>query len=538
MAPPRVLMLGWEFPPFVTGGLGTACHGLTKALTARGCEITFALPRAIASTHSSHVQILAPAADVEPSTTPWVAPPPAAILPSSTVEQELLQLGQQDAAERAERERGLRAGTPPRIDILRLAAANRGAYGRPSQYEVPLRSREELSAALATLGTRAALDETAELEEFLESLTPEEFARVVQEHAGDPSTAAALETVAMQSAIPEAAHRDRSDHDSNIGGYEGDLILAAERYAQFAVRAAQRIPFDVIHAHDWLTYPAGISLARLTGKPLVVHVHATEFDRSGDVVNQAVYNIERRGMHAAVRVIAVSMLTRNLLVNRYGVPQDKIDVVYNGVDLEPATYGIKRIERSERIVLYFGRITMQKGPEYFVRAAKRVLEVEGNVRFVVAGTGDQAASMISMAAAMGIGGKVTFTGFLRGRDIQRMFSMADLYVMPSVSEPFGIAPLEALGHRVPVIISRNSGVAEVLTHALKVNFWDVDDMANKIVAVLRHPPLRSELRDRGWFEVRGISWDGAAKHCMDTYARAIDTIARTRRCVAPRTLRA
>jgi glycosyltransferase involved in cell wall biosynthesis len=226
-------------------------------------------------------------------------------------------------------------------------------------------------------------------------------------------------------------------------------------------------------------------------------------------------------MHAAARVIAVSMLTKNLCTNRYGVPAEKIDVVYNGVDLDPAQAGIKRIERHERIVLYFGRITMQKGPEFFVRAAKRVLEVMDDVRFVVAGSGDQAQRMIELAAQLGIGGRMTFTGFLRGRDISRVFSMADLYVMPSVSEPFGIAPLEAMGHRVPVIISRNSGVSEILMHALKVDFWDVDDIANKIVAVLRHPPLQRALQDHGEFEVRGIGWDGAARRCVDSYVQAI-----------------
>lgn len=331
-------------------------------------------------------------------------------------------------------------------------------------------------------------------------------------------------------AIPEAeGSTDDGAHGIPAAGtdpYGGDLMIASERYARFCLRAARGLPFDVIHAHDWITYPAGMALARLTGRPLVVHVHATEFDRSGDHVNEAVYSIERRGMHAAVRVITVSMLTRNVCVNRYGVPPEKIDVIYNGVDIEPTAYGIRRIERNEKIVLYFGRITMQKGPEYFVRAAKRVLDVMPDVRFIVAGNGDQATRMIEMAAQMGIGPRMTFTGFLRGRDIPRVFAMADVYVMPSVSEPFGIAPLEAMGHRVPVIISRNSGVSEILTHALKVDFWDVDDMASKIVAVLRYPPLRNSLRDHGLFEVRGITWDGAARRCLSSYARAVGAVTR------------
>ena len=259
----------------------------------------------------------------------------------------------------------------------------------------------------------------------------------------------------------------------------------------------------------------------MSGKPLVVHVHSTEFDRSGEHVNQPIYNIERRGMHGAVRVITVSMLTRNLCVNRYGVNPDKIDVVYNGVDLDPKAAGIEPLKQTEKVVLYFGRITMQKGPEYFIAAAKRVLEVMDGVKFVVAGNGDQAQRMIEMAATMGIGNKVLFTGFLRGRDIARVFSMADLYVMPSVSEPFGIAPLEAMSHNVPVLISKSSGVSEVLMHALKVDFWDIEDMADKIIAVLRHPPLSRQLVEHGNFEIRGINWDGAATRTIRCYERAI-----------------
>ena len=279
--------------------------------------------------------------------------------------------------------------------------------------------------------------------------------------------------------------------------------------------------FDVIHAHDWLTYPAGMALAGVTGKPLIAHVHATEFDRAGEHVNQGVYDIERMGMHAADRVIAVSLLTKKVCITRYGVPEQKVEVVYNGVeqdDVQPREGA--RIESDDKIVLFLGRITMQKGPEYFIRAAKRVLEKVENVKFVVAGSGDMALRMIDEAAHLGIGHKVLFTGFLRGRDVERVYKMADCYVMPSVSEPFGIAPLEAMLHDVPVIISKQSGVAEVLTHALKVDFWDTDEMANKIVAVLRHAPLSKTLRAHAPFELRRLTWDGAAEKCVKVYERA------------------
>ena len=504
-------MLGWEFPPFITGGLGTACHGLTRGLTNAGCDITFALPRSIDPSHSSHVRLLSPTSEIVDSST-WVSPP------EGTITESTIATGESEVTEVIERARLrtelLQRGTPERIKILDLPSLMQSAYASGG-----VRSR--------VIGYARTVLES--IDPTTASLDDQQFEDYIERYTRTVESTMFPDAIAVHRALPEAGVPSSSNNHSQqvIGGYDGDLILASERYAHFCVRAAKHLDFDVIHAHDWLTYPAGIALARLTGRPLVVHVHATEFDRSGDHVNQPVYNIERRGMHAAVRVLAVSMLTRNLLVNRYGVPADKIDVVYNGVDLEPSAYGIKRIERSERIVLYFGRITMQKGPEYFVRAAKRVLEVEKNVRFVVAGSGDQAATMIEMAAAMGIGGRMTFTGFLRGKDIQRVFALADLYVMPSVSEPFGIAPLEAMGHRVPVIISRNSGVSEVLTHALKVNFWDVDEIANKIVAVLRHPPLRAELRDRGLFEVRGITWDGAATRCLESYRKAIAVVGKT-----------
>jgi glycosyltransferase involved in cell wall biosynthesis len=253
----------------------------------------------------------------------------------------------------------------------------------------------------------------------------------------------------------------------------------------------------------------------------VVHVHSTEFDRAGSGANQRVYDIERRGMHAALRVIAVSNLTRNICVSRYGVDPGKVDVVWNGIDSASAqVVEGEGIRSKDKIVLFLGRITMQKGPEYFIRAAKRVLEKVQDVKFVVAGSGDMAVRMIEEAASLGIGHKVLFTGFLRGSQVDRVFQMADCYVMPSVSEPFGIAPLEAMRNDVPVIISKQSGVSEVLTHALKVDFWDIDQIANKIVAVLRHPPLGETLREHGAFEVRKLTWDGAATKCVESYKGA------------------
>jgi glycosyltransferase involved in cell wall biosynthesis len=306
--------------------------------------------------------------------------------------------------------------------------------------------------------------------------------------------------------------------------YGGDLYSEVERYARLVTNVARTEQFDLIHAHDWMTYPAGIAASAITGKPLVVHVHSTEFDRSGEHVNQRIYDIERQGMHAATRIIAVSHLTQKIIASRYGVPDSQVEVVYNAIDTDgkrfcdqlPAAIG-----RDEKIVLFLGRITMQKGPEYFLAAAKRVLEVMDDVRFLMAGSGDMIRRTIELAAEMGIGHKVLFTGFLRGEDVDRAFRMADIYVMPSVSEPFGIAPLEALSHDVPVIISKQSGVAEILTHVLKVDFWDINEMANKIIAVLRHPPLHAALREHGSFEIRKLSWRDSASRCMDVYRKTL-----------------
>jgi glycosyltransferase involved in cell wall biosynthesis len=336
-----------------------------------------------------------------------------------------------------------------------------------------------------------------------------------------PEPAAADVSTPVQQNQPPIADAHPPAPPPQSTDYGGDIMTDVRRFAAFALQAAETRTFDVIHAHDWMTYPAGLAVARRTGRPLVVHVHSTEFDRSGEQVNQRVYDIERRGMHGAIRVITVSRLTRNIVTRRYGVNPDKVTVVYNGVAIDPIAIGAKPIGRREKIVLYFGRITRQKGPEYFIRAAARVLQVEPNVRFIVAGSGDLYRRCIELAAELGIGQHFLFTGFLRGADIDKIFAMADLFVMPSVSEPFGIAPLEAMGHDVPVLISKSSGASEVITHALKVDFWDTEAMADKIVAVLRHPPLGQTLRRHGVIDIRRLTWDDAAARCERVYVDVV-----------------
>lgn len=490
----HVLMLGWEFPPFIAGGLGTACHGLTKAMSRRGLEVTFVLPKAIDRSEATHVNLLSPA-------------------------------GLAPAARRAVPNGGARAATESSQVPAAGPAASPQAGAPASQ-----RQHSQSETVQPIEGVRFIPIEAGFVSPYQRTADEGPVGRWVIRRGkrtflaeGDAKEPDDVDAPDDPAGLPR--RRTLRDHASFLppppptgAGYDGDLMQQVERFAYFCATATRGLKFDVIHAHDWMTYPAGLFIARMTGKPLVVHVHSTEFDRSGVHVNQRIYDIERRGMHGAMRVVAVSQLTKNVIMRRYSVPDAKVTVVYNGVDIEP-TQGehVTGIQSKDKIVLYFGRITYQKGPEYFIHAAKRVLEYMPDVKFVVAGSGDQAARMIELAAQLGIGHKVLFTGFLRGRDIKRVFALADLYVMPSVSEPFGIAPLEAMAHQVPALISKSSGVSEVLSHALKVDFWDTDDMANKIIAVLRHPPLHQTLQEHGAFEVRKITWDGAAQRCDRIY---------------------
>jgi len=356
--------------------------------------------------------------------------------------------------------------------------------------------------------------------------TPEQYDQTIKDLIKQKISKDRLEQLGGLEGLDKwfAAETQALEH---ISQYSGDMYMEVHRYAAAAVRLSFQEEFDVVHAHDWMTYPAGIAVSAVSGKPLIVHVHSTEFDRSGENVNQMIYDLERRGMHAASRIITVSHLTRNIIISRYGVVGEKVEVIYNGVDRngdESIPYNKLGIRSDEKIVLFLGRITMQKGPEYFLMAARKVLEEMENVKFVMAGTGDMMGRIIEMAANMGIGNKVLFTGFLRGEDVRKVYEMADLYVMPSVSEPFGIAPLEALNYDVPVLISKQSGVAEVLTHVLKVDFWDIGEMANKIIAVLKYPPLQLTLREHGNFEVRKLRWSDAARKCLKVYSETMQHV--------------
>jgi len=422
-------MFGWEFPPHITGGLGTACFGLTRGLAKKDIEVIFVVPKAFGDEDKSSIRLVA-AEDIDVSHT------------------------QTDLEEFWHK-----------IHYLEISS------------------------------------------NIVPYVDPEEFQKLIEQSEREKTT------------VNEFTSTRRFKFS---GKYGVNLMEEVTRYALIASSLATNHEFDVIHAHDWLTYPAGIAAKMISGKPLVIHVHATEFDRSGENVNPSVFAIERRGMEVADRIITVSNLTRNIVITKYGIPEDKVITVHNAVDFSNGEeFQEYKKNLPEQIVTFLGRVTYQKGPDYFVEAANKVLKKNQNVRFVMAGSGDMLNRMIRRVAELGISHKFHFTGFLKGTDVNRMFQLSDVYVMPSVSEPFGISPLEAMRSNVPVIISKQSGVAEVLKYALKIDFWDIDAMADSIYGLLNYKALSNFFIKYGQEEVNNLKWENAADGVKGVYESII-----------------
>lgn len=312
--------------------------------------------------------------------------------------------------------------------------------------------------------------------------------------------------------------------------YNPGLFGEVIRYAQKAKKIASAENYDLIHAHDWLSFPAGLAAKQTSKKPLVVHVHSTEFDRTGgDYLDGRIYQIEKQGLEGADRVVAVSNFTKQKIVKHYGIDQDKISVVHNGIDCrETPVLGGQPFPlkgRNRKVVLFIGRLTIQKGPDYFLKAAKKILDYRSDVFFVMAGSGDMQHQLIEEAVSLGIIDNFLFTGFIRGEEWNKAYQMADLFVMPSVSEPFGLTPLESLVQGTPVLISNQSGVSETLSHALKVDFWDTDEMANKIISVLDYRELANSLKENGQQEIKKINWRESAQKCLGVYKEVLSNFA-------------
>ncbi|HCI55876.1 MAG TPA: glycosyltransferase [Bacteroidales bacterium] len=427
----RVLMFGWEFPPHISGGLGTASYGLTKAMTAmKDMEIIFVVPKAWGDEDQSAVKV--------------------------------------------------------------IGANNVPVTFRKVYYE----------------GFKRAINTVEIKSEILPYVSTEEFFELTKKKEN------AEKRLYVQTNV-----EGKIDFS---GSYKGNLLDEIYKYSVVAAVIASELDFDIIHAHDWLTYPAGIAAMEVSGKPLVIHVHATEFDRSGGNVNPDVYAIEKRGMEAATKIITVSNYTRETVINKYFINPEKIETVYNAVEPVYETEHVQVTKGfDEKVVTFLGRITLQKGPDYFIEVANKVLKVMKNVRFVMAGSGDMLERMMRRVASLKIADRFHFTGFLYGKDVFTMLAMSDVYIMPSVSEPFGISPLEAMLANVPVIISKQSGVAEIITHAVKVDFWDIDAMADAIYGILSYSALAREFTKNGREEVIRIKWENSARHVREIYEEVL-----------------
>ncbi|MFN3187986.1 MAG: glycosyltransferase family 4 protein [Candidatus Paceibacteria bacterium] len=404
----RVLTFGWEFPPSKNGGLGVACHGLTRELTQQGVEVIFVLPK-----------------------------------------------------------------------------------------------------KQPTVGSHAF-----------------RFADVEQKVKVRPVSSALLPYHSAQSVVDSVIGYDSTGRPMYV---HRTILEEVHRFAEQATQIASEETFDIIHAHDWTSYLAGVAAKVVSGKPLILHVHATAFDQAASFnVDPSMYDIEREAFAMADSIVTVSEFTKNIVVEKYGADTKKVTVVHNGCDIhepirhEPTLTELKA--QGKKIVLYLGRITIQKGVDNFVRAARRVVDVDPNIVFVIAGWGDMTQQIIQQIGALNLSGHVLFAGALWDDDRDRMYQSADLVVMPSVSEPFGLVPLEALQHGTPSIISKQSGVAEVLSHVLKVDFWDVDDMANKIIATLRYDALRMQMKNYGQEELKKLSWKEASHKILLLYRRMLNLL--------------
>lgn len=307
------------------------------------------------------------------------------------------------------------------------------------------------------------------------------------------------------------------------------MLEAIHKYAQRAASIAAQEEFDLIHAHDWTSYLAGVAAKRVSGKPLILHVHATAFDQAAtDNVDPAQYEIEQIGFSLADKIVTVSNFTKDIVTRKYQADTSKIEVIHNGCDTfepprhEPTLQELKA--QGKRIVLYHGRITIQKGVDYFVSAARRVVDEDPNVIFVISGWGDMTNQIIEQVGQLGLSQHVRFAGALWEEERDRMYQSVDLVVMPSVSEPFGLVPLEAMQHGTPSLISKQSGVSEIMSHVLKVDFWDVDEMANKILSTLRYEVMHRQLVSEGKVELQRFSWRDAAEKVCRVYRSVLQLL--------------
>lgn len=441
----RVLMFGWEFPPYLSGGLGTACYGMTQALIRSGTKIVFVLPRSednscyVEKNNYQYFPKIRSAADV-----------------CNIQYKQLDHLTQQ---------------------FQEIWEKNF------SVHPVKVTLHPYISFNQTLLSQHATKDHLTEHNTF--------------------------SSISSACSLPPCC-----------GGYGPRLMEEVFRYSQAAAQIAIEEVYDVIHVHDWMTFPAGIIAKKISKKPLITHVHATEFDRCGDSPNQDILNIEKTGLEHADHIVAVSHYTRNIIMKKYHIPEEKISVVHNAVLPASINHSWQRKKgTNKKYVLFLGRVTHQKAPEHFINAAYIVSKKLPNVNFIMAGSGDMLPSMINKVASLRLGNRFHFTGFLHNQQVEHIYSLSNIYVMPSISEPFGITPLEAIRHGIPVIISKQSGVSEVLKSALQVDFWDIERLAHLICSLLIYPRLKKSMMGMACNELQSIRWENAAQQLCHIYSK-------------------
>lgn len=459
----RVLMLGWEYPPHISGGLGTACQGLSSALAKQGIEIDFVVPQLFGDEDAEHMN--------------------------------LLSASRHDFKHKKLNQRAK--------EIL--------AKFRP---EERIRTVRVQAALLPYLSALSSDSQAVGINQLAQQLS--------DQNINYPQTRALDAPYDFLSRPLGEVLEDCSAASKSSSRYGRDLFAEVRRFTDSVVELMRGEEFDIIHAHDWMTFPAAIALSRISGAPCVLHVHSLEYDRSGGVGNQRIQQIERWGLENADKVVAVSYFTRRMIHEKHAIALSKIEVVHNGVYLKHAVDHYRSsTDWGSKVVLFLGRVTLQKGPDYFVEAAAKVVPHVPDVTFVVAGAGDMLPGVIARVHQLGMEKNFIFTGFLKGEEVEQMFSLADLYVMPSVSEPFGISALEAISCETPVILSKQTGVAEVLRHVLKADFWDIDRLAELMINALLHDQLRADMIAMAREEVKRVHWELAASKTVDIYDRVL-----------------
>lgn len=462
-------MFGWEFPPHISGGLGTACYGLTHSLHQQGVHVLFVIPRLFGGETQEKVSL---------------------------------------------------------INASGIAAPQNKTGRKYSFIRQTVAAGEETRQSASALASFTTIPVASSLSPYRAAHYHEQSDSLSDWHYALPSTQTSHRESHTAHTEEQEDHEESGEKKEDTaftfsGTYGPNLLEEVERYAGVAAHVASQHSFEVIHAHDWPTFPAGIAAKKISGKPLVLHIHATEYDRAGESVDRAVFDIEYEGLKQADRIIAVSKWTRDILVSRYHVPEERVEVVHNGIIPESKIFQGKRPPLGSHIITFMGRITYQKGPRYFVEAARKVLDEFPDVHFVVAGSGDLLPQIIEHVAKLKMSSHFHFTGFLKKNEVEKIWALTDVYVMPSVSEPFGITPLEAIQGGVPVIVSKQSGVSEVMRHAIKVDFWNTRALAGAICSILRYKSLSLSLKKNGHEEVRHLTWEKAAKKINNVYHELI-----------------